>query len=324
MATFDICTATPSELAATTVCLDELSKDLVGELVPNQAIDHHCPTWDCRTLVTDHSLVLEAGSHACDSKVGALLDGQISAKSLVTVWTDGDPQRRGIHRGLITWRTADARLRGQLSGVTNVGTHREPAFGGCQRCDEVGVMEGQLCAQVARSADPVLNGAQVYAAYRLRFDPTKEGGAGRVEGTMEGVVLRTCGADQDCLQFATVGTAANPRVLGPLTIETSDHSGPTPDSQVVAWGAITGLHLWYASTFTFASPVSRVELTLAHFAQPSTATAVDAAGNHVAQATTTPTQGTPQQLVLTGAGITSVKVDSPADETLLLSVCWMD
>ena len=185
-------------------------------------------------------------------------------------------------------------------------------------------MEGQLCAQVARSADPVLNGAQVYAAYRLRFDPTKEGGAGRVEGTMEGVVLRTCGADQDCLQFATVGTAANPRVLGPLTIETSDHSGPTADSQVVVWGAITGLHLWYASTFTFASPVSRVELTLAHFAQPSTATAVDAAGNHVAQATTTPTQGTPQQLVLTGAGITSVKVDSPADETLLLSVCWMD
>ena len=71
MATFDICTATPSELAATTVCLDELSKDLVGELVPNQATDHHCPTWDCRTLVTDHSLMLEAGSHACDSKANS-------------------------------------------------------------------------------------------------------------------------------------------------------------------------------------------------------------------------------------------------------------
>jgi hypothetical protein len=43
-----------------------------------------------------------------------------------------------------------------------------------------------------RAADPELDGSQVTGVYRLRFDPTQQGGSGAVRGTVEGVVLRVC------------------------------------------------------------------------------------------------------------------------------------
>ncbi len=107
-------------------------------------------------------------------------------------------------------------------------------------------------------------------------------------------------------------------------METRDLNGPTAQTSVVAWGPVTGLHLWHSATITFAQPVSGVEVTLARFATPATATALDGAENVVATAVTTAGQQVEETLVLTGTGIAAVLVESPADEVLLSRVCWTD
>jgi len=114
----------------------------------------------------------------------------------------------------------------------------------------------------------------------------------------------------------------NPRTVGDLTVLTRDHNGPTPMTSVDTWAGVTGLNLAFSATLSFARPVSRVELTLARFAQPATATAYDAGGAALATATMTAPQKIPETLVLAGTGITSVVVDSPNNEVLMQQVCW--
>jgi hypothetical protein len=162
----------------------------------------------------------------------------------------------------------------------------------------------------------------VTAAYRIRFDPSEKGGEGAVVGTLEGVVVRYCQNGGDCVEFSTVGTDTNPRTVGGLTVQTSDTNGPTADTEVVTWDSFTGLRMWHHATLGFAQPVSRVEITLVSFAQPAKVTALDASGTAVATATMSVGQKVQETLVLTGAGITSVVVDSPADEMLMPKVCW--
>ena len=76
--------------------------------------------------------------------------------------------------------------------MTNVGTHRAPVFKECQSCDDIGVMEGRLCGQIASTSHPALNGCQVMADYRIKFDPGVAGGQGAVRGTLEGVIICSC------------------------------------------------------------------------------------------------------------------------------------
>ena len=97
-----------------------------------------------------------------------------------------------MHTATFSWRCQIGLVQGTLAGLTNEGTHRAPVFDECQRCSETGVMEGRLCGRLVRSAEPRLVGAQVVAAYRLRFDASREGALGGVRGTLEGLVLRTC------------------------------------------------------------------------------------------------------------------------------------
>ena len=68
-----------------------------------------------------------------------------------------------------------------MSGVTNAGTHRLPAFKDCQKCDDRGVMEGRICGQIVSPNNPALNGCQVMAAYRIRFDSSAHRGNRRGE-----------------------------------------------------------------------------------------------------------------------------------------------
>jgi len=282
---------------------------------------HECREEDCLTLTAEHLLRLELTSHACDSALGALLNGRLQSKDLVSVFSAGSGNRRGMHTGTFVWQSAAASIHGRLSGMTNEGTHREPAFSACQRCDERGVMEGRLCGRVVRTADQRLTGAQVFAAYRLRFEPGEDGGESPVAGTIEGLVVRTC-SGRACVTFDLVGQDLNPRTMGDLSVQTRDLNGPTAITSVVTWGPITGLHLSHSSTLAFARPVSRVELTLVGFAVPATATAYDANGAVVATAVMTAPQRVPETLVLAAPGIVSVIVDSPSDEVLMPRVCW--
>src|ERR1044072_8125324 len=115
---FDVCDLRPEDLLAATVCLDDLSKDVRGELANLGAEERECSELECRTLVVEHSLELELGSHACDSKLGTLLDGRLSVRDLVTVFADGSGERRGMHTGAFRWRAAATLITGQLAGMT--------------------------------------------------------------------------------------------------------------------------------------------------------------------------------------------------------------
>ena len=53
-------------------------------------------------------------------------------------------------------------------------------------------MKGRLCGRLLRATEPRLAGAEVVAAYRLRFESTSEGALGGVRGTLEGLVVRMC------------------------------------------------------------------------------------------------------------------------------------
>lgn len=178
-------------LAEEVLCLDALSKDAAGELIPVTQEGEECPKLDCRTLVTTHVLRLDLTRHDCDSDLGAALDGVLLVRNLTTVFVDARPEGRGVHAGDFVWRGPGFRIVGTLTGMTNVGTHREPAFEPVQRCDSRGFMEGRFCGQVS-AAEPRLDGSQVTGVYRIRFDPTQQGGAGGVRGTIEGVVIRDC------------------------------------------------------------------------------------------------------------------------------------
>jgi hypothetical protein len=261
-------------------------------------------------------------AHDCDSELGKLFDGRLRSKDFTTAYVAGSGERRGTHTASYAWTSSAGLVRGRLQGMTNEGTHREPPFKGCQRCDDRGVMEGRLTGKVTQASDPRLVGAQVVAAYRMNFDPSEDGGEGAVTGTVEGLVVRPCKRVQDCVEFATVDTDTNPRSAGAFTIETRDLNGPTADTQVVDWGGLTGLHLWHSSTLTFAPPVQAVDITLITFAQPATATALDAAKAPLSTATMTAPQRVPETLHLSGPGIAFVEVDSPADEVLMPKVCW--
>jgi hypothetical protein len=188
----DVCAADPADLLLADLCLNELSKNAEGELTPLAAEPHDCREHDCRTLTVEHLLRLKIDQFDCDSEVGRLFSGELVSKDLTTVHVDGNGENRGLHAATFRWRSAAGTVVGRLSGMTNEGTHREPYFRPCQRCDERGVMEGRLCGRLLRPAEPRLADAQVFAAYRLRFEPSSSGGSGAVQGTIEGLVVRTC------------------------------------------------------------------------------------------------------------------------------------
>jgi hypothetical protein len=146
-------------------------------------------------LHTVHRLKVELIAHQpCDSHAAAALNGTLVVERLVTVF-ERDGTHRGLHAGDFAWTgAAGLTVTGRLSGVTNVGTHRLPAFTDCQKCDDRGVMEGRLCGRIHAPAATQLNGCQVTAAYRIKFDPSTTGGQGAVRATVEGVILCPCQA----------------------------------------------------------------------------------------------------------------------------------
>jgi hypothetical protein len=324
--TIDICAAKPRELFDTVVCLEPVSKDAQGELHPLVAEPQVCRESDCKTLKTIHALRVRLSSHPCDRALGATLDGDLVVMNLTTAFVDGDGQARGTHLGDFRWSSPAALIVGTLSGMTNVGTHRAPVFEPVQECASRGYLEGRLCGQVRRTADHRLSGCEVEGVYRFRFDPTAEGGAGGIAGTIEGVIVCECPRQPHrCLEWTTAGTGNNPRIEGDVTFEIRTSNGTlVPASQVrtqVAGGPV-GLDVSFSTRVLFASPVDRVEATLVHYAQPATITAFNAAGNPLGSAMMTPTQGALQTLTLLAAAIVRVEITCPNDEVLLTRLCY--
>lgn len=173
------------------VCLSSVSKDIEGEIGDPEGERRECREPRCATLTTTQPLTLKLGSNQdCDS-LGGLLDGLIEVRDLVQVY-DTDGNQRGFHSGRFRWESGIGLIFGELSGVTNAGTHRPPAFGECQRCRDA-VMEGQLRGKVCRAREARFAGCQIFGAYRIRIDPGAQGiPQQRVVGTFEGVLVCPC------------------------------------------------------------------------------------------------------------------------------------
>jgi hypothetical protein len=187
------CIDDPGTLLQKDWCVSPLSKDLSGNLHLADSKPHECTKPKCKTLKTVQQLTVKVVTHApCDSHAGTLLDGPLTIERLVTVF-DTDATHRGYHAGDFVWHgTAGITINGRMSGVTNVGSHRAPAFSECQKCDDKGVMEGRLCGTITAPNNPALNGCQVVGDYRLRIELTPAGGQTLVRGTLEGVILCAC------------------------------------------------------------------------------------------------------------------------------------
>jgi hypothetical protein len=306
------------------VCLRPVSKDVRGDLRLWHRELQTCDDEDCRTLKTDHGLKLEVHAHEpCDSRASGLLDGVLVVRRLVTAFVDGSGENRGVHTGAFDWVGSDARVRGTLSGTTNVGTHREPAFDPCQECHASGYMEGRLCGRIVKARDDRLRGCRVAASYRLRFDPSQGATDSAVTGTIEGLIVCACDT-QECVDLTgfPVMSHANPWVVGSLTFLVHDFSGaPTATADVVTWGAFTGLNAGFETRIALASPAEEVDVTLVHFAAPATVVALDGAGGVVDTETMTAAGGVAETLHLSGGGIEALTVTAPQDETLILQIC---
>ncbi len=183
-------------------------------------------------------------------------------------------------------------------------------------------MIGRLCGTVVRAGDPRLVGSLVTGVYRFEVEPTDEGGGGRLVGTIEGALVQECSPTSACVDFSVLTAGANPRVEQGHRFEVFDHTGtPQPQTDVVTWGAITGLHLWYRTTVELAAPADAVRLTLGIFATPGTVTAFDAGGAVIATVPIVGPQNMPVQVVVPGPGIASLAIECPSDEHLLVELC---
>ena len=186
------CFDDPAAVFEKEYCLSAVSKNLRGEFGPPHPKRHECHKPECKTLRVTQVLKVEVRPEHCDSPLAKNLNGTLVVEKLASAF-DQDGNHRGIHAGDFVWTgVAGVTVKGRLSGMTNEGTHRPPAFTECQRCDQRGVMEGLLCGQIDAPAIEDLNGAQITASYRIKFDPTANGPAGAALGTLEGMIITPC------------------------------------------------------------------------------------------------------------------------------------
>jgi len=180
----------PCTMLRRRVCLTPLSRNLEGELGKPDSERRECRRPECLTLTSVQTLVLKlADAEDCDRLPD--LTGAIEVRDLVHVF-DGDGNGRGMHSGDFRWESGIGLIMGSLAGITNAGTHRPPVFGECQRCWDP-VMEGQFRGTVCRPRSPEFADCELFGAYRLRIEPTKEGMPGQgVRGTLEGLLIRPC------------------------------------------------------------------------------------------------------------------------------------
>src|SRR5215510_12687489 len=132
MATRFQCFDDPPTILKQPLCLSNLSKDMKGVLRPGASRPQRCQTPPCETLKTVHALVLEVAPHRpCDAEINFQFGGKLTVARLVSAF-ERNGLGRGFHSGDFTWAAGPAlKVAGRMSGVTNVGTHREPAFTDC-------------------------------------------------------------------------------------------------------------------------------------------------------------------------------------------------
>ena len=130
--------------------------------------------------------------------------------------------------------------------------------------------------------------------------------------------------DGGCIDFQVSdrGPGPNPVGAGPYSILVLDHMGaPMPTSAVTTFGAYTGLNAGFTLEAKIGGRCPIVQATLVHYAHPAVMEAYNDDGTLAGTSTMSPAQGVAQTLTIQGTAIAFVRIHSPADETLLLSLC---
>ena len=316
----------PKRLWNNRFCLEEVSKNLRGRLDLLHRERQPCDEPECVTLKTQHTLRAEVRRHEpCDSDLAACLDGTLVTNSLVHALADGTGLNRGPHTADFVLFGDGCELTGEMSGMTNVGTHRSEPFSDCQECHAPGFMEGRLCGRITKAKDERLLGCRVVAAYRFCFDASEGFVDTEIRGTIEGVLACRCGGQSSCLDFTDFPKAShpNPWEVGGHSFEVFDSSGaPTATTEVSdgGTGGPRGLNAGYRTQIKLAAPTNNVAVTVINYSTPPTIIALDSSGT-VVDSATVGAAGTVETVAVSGAGITSVVVRSPQNETLILEVC---
>ena len=306
-------------------CLLPVSKNVKGRIDPMHQERQRCEEPECVTLKVHQSLRLQVATHqACDSEPSLCLDGALVSTDLVHALYDGDPQNRGPHTATFTLYGDGCEVVGELSGMTNVGTHRQPPFDPCQECHAPGWMEGRLCGRIVKSKHEHLLGCRIVGAYRFKLEPKEECDQLDVRGTIEATIVCPC-TETRCVDFTGFAPAEhpNPWEIAGAEFHVFDHRGaPTATTRV--WdggtGGPMGLDAGWTTRIRLDEPTNQVTVRLITYASPPAVIAVDAGGNVVDSAVVS-ASGVVETIVLGGPGIAGVIVRSPQNETLILGLC---
>jgi hypothetical protein len=183
-------------LISNSYCLQEISKDLQGEVTVLDRIQKTCGNPTCDTLTLIQHVHLVQNPAQCDSELGRVLNGEIQVLNLTTVFTGLQEILRGVHAADFYWKpSAGGSIGpGTLQGITNAGIVRPPAARQeCERCLEVGILTGHLFAPGTRVPGIPVPDFYVDAVYRLAWDPIAQvRQTAPVRGTLEGVILMPC------------------------------------------------------------------------------------------------------------------------------------
>jgi hypothetical protein len=173
-------------------CLATLSKNVKGEIQKPKGDLQKCGEPECATFTTVQTMILKLSTQkSCDDEVGRLLDGDLVVETFAHAF-DTDATHRGFHGGKFQWKSGSGLVVGELSGVTNVGLFRKPAFDSCEKCGTERIDTGRFCGEVEETGKKELEGAKVIGVYRLKYTRQSKGFMGNVSGTWEGVVVRPC------------------------------------------------------------------------------------------------------------------------------------
>ena len=113
----------------------------------------------------------------------------------------------------------------------------------------------------------------------------------------------------------------NPLPFQELTLTVRDRNGPIAANSVATIRGFSGLYLANGVDVDLPEASSVVAVTGVHFANPPRVTASNTAGAVVAAGLASPAQAQEWTVQLVAEEITTVRVDAPSDEALLLEVC---
>src|ERR1043165_6180822 len=143
----------------------------------------------------------------------------------------------------------------------------------------------------------------------------------------EGERDRAPEAKQTCIDFQKFRNdkdsfGDNPRKIDDLTFEVRSQSSAATNTQILTEHNFTGLNCGFGVEVKLPFAVNRIELTLVSFAKPASITAFDEK-EKVGSAVMSVSRGQIETLRIDGKNIRRVLIDAPADETLLLMLCYV-